>query len=217
MPSSRLHPRAATFRERSQPLTSVRPRAFSAPRRFPPRSGLQAYSIPLPRPGSRSFRGFSRRAATLARREEPAPLPLAHEPLTRLRRLPSFMRLDFEAFIRTRPRSLPRTLFTRASVAPLLELLSLRLSLPASSPSLPGALRSRRSLDGSSLSRSPFALVLSVSSREARQLRLRAACLLEFSSLPSASPAPRNLAATQFPKSRLSPESSSPPATRLPA
>jgi hypothetical protein len=137
MPSSRLHPRAATIRQRSQPLASFRPRAFSAPRRFSPRSGSQACFIPLPRPGSRSFRGFSRRAATLARREEPAPLPLAHESLTCLRRLPQLMRLDFEAFIRTGPRSLPHTLFTCAGVAPLLESLSLRPSLLSVSPAYP--------------------------------------------------------------------------------
>jgi hypothetical protein len=72
------------------------------------------------------------------------------------------MRLDFEAFLRTRPRSRPHTLVTCASAAPLLEFLSLRPSLPASSPSLPGALRSRRFCDWPSLSRSPVALVLSV-------------------------------------------------------
>jgi hypothetical protein len=217
MPSSRLHPRAATIRERSQPLASFRPRAFSAPRRFPPRSGLQAYFIPLPRPGSRSFRGFSRRAATLARREEPAPLPLAHEPLTCLRRLPQSVRLDFEAFICTGPRSLPHTLFTCASVAPLLEFLSLRLPLPTSSPSLPGALRSRRSSVGSSLSRSPDVLVLSVLS--ARSLTAPS---------PGCPPArvfepairisgARNLVAAQFPKPRLSPDAPWEPAARLPA
>jgi hypothetical protein len=177
------------IRKRSQPLASFRPRAFSAPRRFPPRSGSQACFIPLPRPGSRSFRGFSRRAATLARREEPAPLPLAHEPLTCLRRLPQSMRLDFEAFIRTGPRSLPHTLFTCASVAPLLEFLSLRLSLLSASPSLPGALRSRRSPVRPSLSRSPDGLVLSVLSARSLTSRLQPARLLEFSSLPSASPA----------------------------
>jgi len=50
-PSSRLHPTASTHREASHRLTSFRPQAFSASRRLPPRSGLQAYFIPLPRPG----------------------------------------------------------------------------------------------------------------------------------------------------------------------
>jgi hypothetical protein len=36
----------------------------------------RAYFIPLPRPGSILFRGFSRRAATLPHRKEPAPMPL---------------------------------------------------------------------------------------------------------------------------------------------
>lgn len=133
-------------------------------------------------------------------------MPLAHEPLTRLRRLPKSVGLDFEAFIRTGPRSLPRTLFTRASAAPLLELLSLRLSLPSANTSLPGALRSRRSLDGSSLSRSPSEIVLSVLSARSLAARLRAACLLEFSSLPSASPAHETFVAAQFPKPQLNPD-----------
>jgi len=106
---------------------------------------------------------FSPVAATLAHREEPSPLPLAHAPLTCLRRLPQSVGLDFEAFICTGPRSLPLTLFTCAGVAPLLEFLSLRLPLHSASTRLPGALRSRRSLDRSSLSRSPAGLVPSVS------------------------------------------------------
>jgi hypothetical protein len=98
-------------------LASCRPRIFSIPRRFLPRSGSQAYFIPLPRPGSRSFRGFSRRAATLPLREEPAPLPLARRLLTRLRGLPSPACLDFEAFFRTGPRSSRvRYSHTRASL-----------------------------------------------------------------------------------------------------
>jgi hypothetical protein len=36
----------------------------------------RAYFIPLPRPGSILFRGFSLRAATLPHRKEPAPMPL---------------------------------------------------------------------------------------------------------------------------------------------
>jgi len=41
----------------SQTRPSVRPRRFSRPRRFTPPCALQAYFIPLPRPGFR-FRGF---------------------------------------------------------------------------------------------------------------------------------------------------------------
>jgi hypothetical protein len=39
---------------------------------------LQAYFIPQPRPGSRPFRGFSPRAATLPHRKELAPVSLDH-------------------------------------------------------------------------------------------------------------------------------------------
>lgn len=73
--SSRLDQSASTHRGASHFPTTVRPRAFATPRRFTPRSGLQACFIPLPRPGFLSFRVFSPRAATLPHREEPAPLP----------------------------------------------------------------------------------------------------------------------------------------------
>jgi hypothetical protein len=60
-------------RNGSHAVTSFRPQAFTAFRRLPPRSGLQAYFIPQPRPGSFPFRGFSSRAATLPLREELPP------------------------------------------------------------------------------------------------------------------------------------------------
>jgi hypothetical protein len=53
--------------ERSRALASFRPRAFSAPRRFPPQVGLRAYFIPQPRPGPILFRGlFSPRSRTIS-------------------------------------------------------------------------------------------------------------------------------------------------------
>jgi len=126
LPSSRLHSRAATFREDSHVLATFRPQVFSTSRRFPPRSSSQAYFIPLPRPGSRSFKGFSPRAATLPRRKEPAPRPLLRARLTRLRKLPPLSDLGFEAFIHAGPRS------TRRSYSPR------RAPLPSSSFSPPG-------------------------------------------------------------------------------
>jgi len=125
-PSSRLHSRAATFRGDSQVSTTFRPQVFSTSRRFPPRESSRAYFIPLPRPGSRPFRGFSPRAATLPRRKEPAPRPLFRARLTRLRRLPPLPDLGFEAFIHARPRSPLRSYSPR------------RVPLPSSSFSLPG-------------------------------------------------------------------------------
>jgi len=126
-PSSRLHSRAATFREDSHVLATLRPQVFSTSRRFAPHSSSRAYFIPLPRPGSRPFRGFSPRAATLPHREEPAPMPLVRARLTRLRRLPPLPDLDFEAFIHARPRSPLRSYSPR------------REPLPSSSFSPPGS------------------------------------------------------------------------------
>jgi len=60
-------------RDDSHAVASFRPQAFTAFRRLPPRSGLQAYFIPQPRPGSLPFRGFSSRAATLPLRKELPP------------------------------------------------------------------------------------------------------------------------------------------------
>lgn len=82
-PSSRLHFGAATFREGSHALATVRPQAFSTSRRFSPRPSSQAYFIPLPRPGSLPFRGFSPRAATLPHRKELAPVSLLHRRFAR--------------------------------------------------------------------------------------------------------------------------------------
>jgi hypothetical protein len=60
VPSSRHHSSTATFFSRSIPgSTSFRPQAFAASRRFLPRSSLQAYFIPLPRPGSSFVQGAS--------------------------------------------------------------------------------------------------------------------------------------------------------------
>ena len=45
-------------RKDSTPSASVRPQAFSASRRFAPRSGLRACFVPQPCPGSLRFRGL---------------------------------------------------------------------------------------------------------------------------------------------------------------
>jgi hypothetical protein len=57
-PSSRLHRPASTCTSTSQALATFRPQAFSASRRFAPRCGLQACSIPLPRPGFTLVQGL---------------------------------------------------------------------------------------------------------------------------------------------------------------
>lgn len=95
LPSSRRHQNASTIREAFQLFATLRPQAFSTSRRFLPRSGSRACSIPQPRPGFNLFKGFSLCAATLPHRKELAPLPLAsrrsltemscHDRLPRLR------------------------------------------------------------------------------------------------------------------------------------
>jgi len=120
-------------------LTSAQPLFARAPSpRYGASSGFRSLSTlcsaprlaglfhPAATSRTRSFRGFSPRAATLPRRKEPAPRPLALAPLTRLRRLPSCAGLDFEAFIYARPRSLLRSYSPR------------REPLPSSSFSPPG-------------------------------------------------------------------------------
>lgn len=113
-------------RDDSHATASLRPQAFSAFRRLPPRSGLRAYFIPQPRPGSFPFRGFSSRAATLPLRKELPPGRCFRRVLTSLRRLPHAADLGFEAFIRARPRSI------RHSYSPR------RTPLPSSGSSPPG-------------------------------------------------------------------------------
>jgi hypothetical protein len=93
-------------RDSSHAIASFRPQAFSAFRRLPPRSGLQACFIPQPRPGSLPFRGFSPRAATLPLRKDVPPGRCFRCVLTDLRRLPHASDLGFEALIRARPRSM---------------------------------------------------------------------------------------------------------------
>jgi len=65
---------ASTFRE-APSRASFRPQAFSASRRFPPRSTSRACFIPRPRPGF-AVQGFSLRTAALSHRKNLAPLPL---------------------------------------------------------------------------------------------------------------------------------------------
>jgi len=189
LPSSRLHFGAATFREDSHVLTTVRPQVFSTSRRFAPHPSSQAYFIPLPRPGSLPFRGFSPRAATLPHRKEPAPRSLLRERLTHLRRLPPLTDLDFEAFIHARPRSPLRSYSPRI------------VPLPSSSFSPPGPLtpHGRFQLTQnpplSTFTLETFACAIVPKLRPQRFLReelgshvAASARLLEVSSLPSASP-----------------------------
>jgi len=103
--SSRHHSCAFTYRKDAPVLTTFRPQAFSASRRLSPRSSLQAYFIPQPRPGSRSFKDFSLCTATLPHRKEHAPLSLFLGALTDRDRLPHAQVLDFEASIRAKIRS----------------------------------------------------------------------------------------------------------------
>jgi len=130
-PSSRHHARAATHARRSQPRAMFRPQAFAASRRFAPHVRSRACFIPLPRPGFRSFKDFSLRAATLSRRQEPAPVPFFRAPLARLtpastaheRRLRGLYPRE-DAFARTQ-------LFTKFEAASFFEFLSSRSSIPA--------------------------------------------------------------------------------------
>lgn len=57
------------LQKNSSSSASVRPQAFSASRRFTPRTGLRACFVPQPCPGPLPFRGFSLRAAALSSRE----------------------------------------------------------------------------------------------------------------------------------------------------
>jgi len=70
----------------SSSSASVRPQAFSASRRFTPRTGLRACFVPLPCSGPLPFRGFSLRAAALSSREllPPCRSVRACSPVTRL-------------------------------------------------------------------------------------------------------------------------------------
>jgi hypothetical protein len=171
-------------RDDSHAVTSFRPQAFPAFRRLPPRSGLQAYFIPQPRPGSLPFRGFSSRAATLPFRKELPPGRLLPPRADRL--APAATRFG------PRLRGLhPREtafdtaqLFTTLHAAPLLGFVSSRLALPSVDHTLLAISALDVSLAAPSLTRSRFELVPSVSPARSLALRLRFARLLELSSLP---------------------------------
>jgi hypothetical protein len=105
-PSSRHHVHAATCAQGTQPHAMVRPQAFAASRRVDPHTRSRACFIPLPRSGLRSFKDFSLHAATLSRRQEPAPLPFLHAPLPGLRPSPRHTNVGSEASIRAKMRSL---------------------------------------------------------------------------------------------------------------
>jgi hypothetical protein len=104
-PSSRHHVHAATSAQDTQPYAMFRPQAFTASRRVAPHARLQAYFIPQPRPGFSSFKDFSLHAATLSRRQEPAPVPFLREMLARLAPASTPTNVDFEASIRAKMRS----------------------------------------------------------------------------------------------------------------
>jgi hypothetical protein len=66
-------PEPSTNHERTPSLAKFRPQAFSTSRRVAPSPVLRAYCIPLPRVGFGPFRGFSRFAAALTRRQAVPP------------------------------------------------------------------------------------------------------------------------------------------------
>jgi len=76
------------YRESTPALAMFRPQAFATSRRLAPPPALWACCIPLPRPGFSPFKGFSRLAAVLTRRQASSPLLLPDRPLTVLGRLP---------------------------------------------------------------------------------------------------------------------------------
>jgi hypothetical protein len=104
-PSSRHQRGASTYRGGSRASTTFRPQAFSASRRFAPRS----VSAGLFRPAAtsrvvRPSRGFSPRAAPLSLRRAPAPMSFSLRALAGRNRLPHPRSLDFEAFLHARAR-----------------------------------------------------------------------------------------------------------------
>jgi hypothetical protein len=119
----------------------LRPQVFATSRRFAPLSRSRACFIPLPRPGFRSFKGFSLRAATPPHRREPAPLlfPSACSPGLRprpqhngpagLRQLRGLSPRG-AAFARTQ-------LFTEFEAAPFVEFFSLGSPFSPLSPAYP--------------------------------------------------------------------------------
>ena len=153
MPSSRLHPSAATFRDGSHAsLRSVL--RFSQPLDgFLRAPACRLISSRCHVQGLSPFRGFSPRAATLPRRKEPAPRPLSPATLTGLRRSPHDSALDFEALIRARPRSLPRGYSPRGTPLP-----SSGSSPPG--PSLPTVGRSLPTTSALDVARCAFACAL---------------------------------------------------------
>jgi hypothetical protein len=128
-PSSRHHPHAATFIATTPiAVASFRPQAFSASRRFAPRSGLQAYFIPLPRPGSsRSGASLPAQPPFLIGRSS----PLAVVPTRAHRLSPAAARIGPRLRgLHPREAAFDATqLFTTLHAAPLLGFLSSRLSL----------------------------------------------------------------------------------------
>lgn len=75
-PSSRLHPCAATSSRRLPAAASFRHQVFSTSRRLSPHSGLQAYSIPLPRPGFLPVQGLLSPRSHPSSSEGASPRPL---------------------------------------------------------------------------------------------------------------------------------------------
>lgn len=104
-PSSRHHRNASTGREVCHPLAMFRPQAFSASRRFAPRFGLRACFIPHATSRVVAVQGLlSPRSRTLSS-SAVAPLPFSSRALTG-EPAAILERLDSEAFLHARQRSL---------------------------------------------------------------------------------------------------------------
>jgi hypothetical protein len=166
-PSSRLHPCAATSSRRLPAAASFRHQVFSTSRRLSPHSGLQAYSIPLPRPGFLPVQGL------LSPRSHPSSsegrFPLAVVPRRTHRLAPAAVRRDprLRGFHPREAAFSAAPLFTALQAAPLFGFRSPRLPASSGWTRFPRVLRSRRFFappsSSLSLSRSRLDFVLSVS------------------------------------------------------
>lgn len=137
-PSSRHGLAASTHCEDSHILTTFRPQAFSASRRFAPPPAARAYFIPKPRPGFHLFRGFSLHTVPPPSSDGVAPMPLNNFALPTRRQCPR------SASSTSRPCSVRSSvplvrLLASPSVAPLIRFSSpSRFSARAVSPGYPG-------------------------------------------------------------------------------
>jgi hypothetical protein len=126
LPSSRHHRRRPLVSSGTNHSLSFRPQAFTASRRFAPRTCLRACFIPLPRPGFVLFKGFSPRASHPSSSEGACPRAVVSSSLhasastfAETNALPRAMPLGFEAFIWARPRSTSSVIHLTRSRSPL--------------------------------------------------------------------------------------------------